>query len=464
MHLADRYARWLEGGFVAEAPPLRVARELPDVELQALWMGVEFGREFVTTSGGPLRMERFGAWNAGPGPHFTGAQIAFGNARVRGGVAVHWNAAEWDREAASSPDYEGTILHVFAREVARERGAPVPASCTALGREVPQVWLDMSRYAYLPVSPRPDAPAVCREALAALPEPRVLELVEAAAQYRLCRKAARLERLRAEFGPGEALYQCVAEALGYRANKLPMLLLAQRFPLALLRAQRGEIEPLLFAGSGFLNATDLSPLPGDTRGYLRGVWTQWWPRRTEYERLTLPAKLWNLRGVRPVNHPQRRVAALAEIARHWPVLETLARSANAEGLRRFFGQLSHDYWDRHYTLTSQRSAARMALVGETRAADLLVNVFFPGALAAAPQFWETYRSLPAPDSNRRVEGAARRLFGPGPLARKLGGMAMTQQGLLQLDEDFCTACDGNCARCALPERLDHWSDGAGYGG
>lgn len=463
MHLSDRYARWLEGSFFAEAPPLCLAREIPDAELQALWMGGEFGREFTTTTGGPVRIERFGAWNAGPGPQFAGAQIAFGTSHVRGGIAVHWNAAEWDREAASSPDYEGTILHVFAREVAQERGAPVPATCTALGREVPQVWLDVSLYAFQPAKARPDASAACREALAALPEARLLELVEAAAQYRLCRKAARLERLGAEFGPEEALYQAVAEALGYRANKLPMLLLAQRFPLALLRAQRGEIEPLLFAGSGFLNATDLSQLPGDTRGYLQGVWAQWWPRRGEYERLTVPRSLWNLRGVRPVNHPQRRVAALAEIVRHWPVLETLARSANETGLRRFFGQLAHPYWDRHYTLTSQPSASRMALVGETRTADLLINVFFPGALAAAPKFWEGYRALPAPDSNRRVENTARRLFGPGPLARRLAERAMTQQGLLQLDEDFCTACDGDCARCALPERLDHWCDKEGYG-
>lgn len=342
---------------------------------------------------------------------------------------------------------------------ARERGEAVPASCTALGREVPQVWVDVARYAYPPLPPRADAPAVCREALETLPRERMRELLEAAAQFRLCRKAARLDRWRAEAGQDEALYRAVAEALGYRANKVPMLLLAQRFPLTLLRAQRDEIEPLLFAGSGFLNAMDFHALPGDTRGYLRGIWARWWPRRTEYERLTVPRALWNPRGVRPVNHPQRRVAALAEIVRHWPVLDALARSANVTGLRHFFSQLAHDYWDRHYTLTSKASTARMALVGETRASDLLVNVFFPAALSAAPEFWETYRGLPSPDANRRVEAAARRLFGPGPLARQLCGQAMTQQGLLQLDEDFCAACEGDCARCAFPERLARWADG-----
>ncbi|MCX6966325.1 MAG: DUF2851 family protein [Verrucomicrobia bacterium] len=456
MQLADRYARWLEQSVVAEAPQLRVAREIPEIELQTLWMAGEFGREFLTTTGGQVRIERFGTWNREPGPHFIGAEITFGNARVRGGVEVHWNASHWDLHAAQSPEYEGTILHVFAREAARERGQGIPATCTALGREVPQIWLDVSRFEFLPVNPPPCATTACREAFAGMPPARLRELVEAAAQYRLCRKAARQARLGEQFGPGEALYQGIAEALGYRNNKLPFMLLAQRFPLALVRSRRMEIEPLLFAGSGFLNATDLSPLPGDTRSYLREVWTQWWPHRTEYDRLTVPSSLWNLRGQRPVNHPQRRVAALAEIVRHWPVLETLSRSANVDGIRHFFSRLQHPYWDFHYTLNSKRSAVRMALVGEARITDLLLNVFFPGAISAAPQFWETYRALPAVDSNQRVEIAAKRLFGTSPLGAQLGKRAMTQQGLLQLYDDFCMPCDADCARCAMPDRLDHW--------
>ena len=463
MQLADRYARWLEEGFVAEAPPLCVAREIPAIELQALWMAGEFGRDFMTTTGGAVRVEHFGAWNAGPGPHFAGARIVFGETRVKGGVVLHSDAGEWEREAAASPEYEGTILHLFARAGERDRGRAVPATCTALGREVPQVWLDATRFEFRPSDPPPVGQTACRPPLATMPESRILELVEAAAQFRLCRKGARLARLGELHGSGEALYQAIAEALGYRYNKLAFTVLAQRFPLALLHSQRDEIEPLLFAGSGFLNATDFHALPDDTRGYLRGLWTRWWPRRTEYERLTVPHSLWNLRGVRPVNHPQRRVAALAEIVRHWPVLETLARSANLEAIRHFFAQLRHPYWDHHYTLTSRRSAIPMALVGETRVTELMLNVFFPGAVASAPKFWESYRALPAPGLNRRVDLAARRLFGPGPMARRLSARAMTQQGLLQIFDDFCSASDHDCARCALPSRLDRWSAGPGYG-
>lgn len=455
MQLAHRYASWLEGSLLAETPPLRLAREIPAVELQALWMAGEFGREFTTTTGGPVRVENFGAWNAQPGPRFTGALISFGGSRVRGGVELNWNAAEWDQHAAASPDYEGTILHVFAREAARERGASVPATCTAKGREVPQLWLDVTRFEFLPTDPPPCATTGCREALAGLSAPRVLHLLEAAAQYRLCRKAARLNRLAEESGPDEALYQGIAEALGYRRNKLPFTLLAQRFPLAMARSHRLEISPLLFAGSGFLNATDFHPLPDDTRGYLREIWEQWWPRRADYERLTVPASLWNLQGVRPANHPQRRVAALAEIVRHWPIVETLTRTANIAALRHLFGQLAHPYWDYHYTLASKRLPGRTALVGPARITDLLLNVIFPRVVMETPALWEAYRQLPATDSNQRVKLAAQRLLGGhSAIVREIGKRAALQQGLLQLYEDFCLACDADCARCALPDRLD----------
>ncbi len=461
MQLADRYRQWKEQGFVAEATPLRMRRPVGEVELQTLWMAGEFGREFTTTSGGEVHIEHFGRWNAGAGPHFTGAEITYGQFRVKGDVAVHANVEQWGEEAAASPDYEGTILHVFARAEGHEHGERLPATCTRLGREVPQLWLDTTRFEYPPLEPSGAEATACRETLAALPPEQAVEFVEAAAQYRLCRKADRLRRLEESFGPTEALYQLVAEALGYRHNKLPFTLLAQRFPLEWLRAQGPDLEAILFAGSGFLNTTDFHPLPGDTRSYLRGVWNRWWPRRAEFDRLTVPVKLWNLRGVRPVNHPQRRVAALAAIVRQWPVLEALATAGNATGVRHFFSRLGDPYWDRHYTLKSARSPSPMALVGENRVTDLLLNVFLPKAVYAAPAAWEDYRQMPAPASNHRVELAARRLFGAGPLVKKLLSRAVTQQGLLQLFEDFCLACDGDCARCSLPVQWGRWPGIAG---
>ncbi len=70
--------------------------------------------------------------------------------------------------------------------------------------------------------------------------------------------------------------------------------------------------------------------PEETRGYVRKLWDRWWPHRDEMQRLVLPAKLWRLSGTRPLNHPQRRLAALAALAKAWPSLHPIARRKERE--------------------------------------------------------------------------------------------------------------------------------------
>ena len=80
----------------------------------------------------------------------------------------------------------------------------------------------------------------------------------------------------------------------------------------------------------------------------------------------------------------------------------------------FFQALEHPFWNFHYTLTSKASPKEMALIGESRAADILANVLFPFWAAhelktpASPstQLWTEYAKLPAQLSNRRLAGLA----------------------------------------------------------
>lgn len=448
MKLAVTYREWRDDGRVCESAPAPVGRPVPEIELQARWFSEEFGREFTTAAGEPVCIISFGVWNRDAGCNFSGALVSIGGNRpVQGGIEVTTNAADW-KQRATDPDYNDTILHCCAAG----KGDASLRAMTASGREVARIVLDASRFEF-PQSDAGGEPAPdCGAPLAAVPRQTVTALLEAAAQFRLCRKAARLRR---QADPEEGLYQALAETLGYRHNKLPFTILAQRFPLSLIRSE-GAIPPeaLLFGGAGFLNATDLAPMAGDTRGYLRDLWADWWPRRSQWERLALPPKLWTSSGVRPVNHPQRRLAALAAIVRNWPVIRTLARNCEVTAIRGFFSLLTHEYWDFHYTLTSPRAAAGMALVGETRVTDMLANVFFPAAIDSAPHFWQAYKELAAPDSNRRVDEAARRLFGTELPLRKLLKQAVYQQGLLQLWEDHCASCT-NCRDCPLSKKLEH---------
>ena len=98
----------------------------------------------------------------------------------------------------------------------------------------------------------------------------------------------------------------------------------------------------------------------------------------------------------------------------------------------------------------------MALIGEARVTDMLVNVFFPLAIAADPRRWIGYKNVPAVLGNRRVETAAQRLFGDGALRGAMLKTAALQQGLLQIYEDFCMRDASDCAACLFPSQLAKW--------
>ena len=106
----------------------------------------------------------------------------------------------------------------------------------------------------------------------------------------------------------------------------------------------------------------------------------------------------------------------------------------------------------------------MALIGETRVADILANVLFPFWLAhgwdpsalSATDMWTEFAKLPAQLSNRRLETAATRLFGSDPRRKQFLESVANQQGLLQIYEDFCMRDNTDCAQCPFPEQIQKW--------
>jgi hypothetical protein len=453
MDPAQRYASLLDAR-LRETPLLRVPRVFDEMELQAHWFAGDFGRDFTTTRGDPIRIVQFGVWNREAGPDFAEAAISLqGGEPLRGAIELDPDVRDWERHGhATNPDYESVVLHVFTQA---PRGECFTR--TARHRNVPQVLLDVTKLTDDPVNPQPEAkPGRCVGPLRNLPEEKVREVLLGAAMHRLRRKSAALARLTELHGADEALFQALAATLGYKSNKLPFTLLAQRLPLRLLRGAKTDAAALLFGVAGFLPSTDLGEFAPETRTYLRGLWAKWWPRRAEFERLTIARPLWNLGGQRPANHPQRRLAALAQLVSHWPKVRALSKRCQPDAIHEFFAKLSDDYWDFHYTVTSKTSPKRMALIGESRVTEMLANVFFPLAVAADPQRAIGFKNLPATLTNRRVEVAALRLFGEAPLAHALLKNAAMQQGLLQIYEDFCLRDASDCADCLFPRQLAKW--------
>ena len=453
---ADRYEAWLPrpSSFVRESPPLLQPLPGSELEIQARWFSGEFGRAFTTLSGDAVEIVQFGEWNRESGPDFRAAAVSINGARpVRGCIELDPDVRDWERHGhAVNPAYENVVLHVFLTV-----GRRTLFTQTLAGHAVPQVQLDATKISRAPLNPVPSAKCGrCSGPLAAMQMSQVAELLSAAAHHRMRRKAQRISQAAEIHGELAAPYQFVAETLGYKSNQLPFLLLAQRFPVGELRKMRDGLESILFGIGGFLTATDLGECPGDTKNYLQRLWGNWWPHRSKLEKLVISPQLWKSRGVRPMNHPQRRVGALAEIVRQWPKVREVIRSADPLKIRRFFGNLRHDYWDFHYTLKSRSSPKRMALVGPERVSGILMNVALPMALREHPAEFEKLQALAAPDFNLRIRTAAFRLFGSDAKRVSLLKTAIYQQGLLQLYNDFCCQDCSDCRACPLPEQLAQW--------
>src|SRR5262245_7004205 len=460
--VAGRYAQIRDRTRVHERALFAVPRIPSELELQARWFAGDFGRAFVSTNGDRIHIIQFGVWNREAGPDFRDAAIRINDGEpIHGCIEIDLLDRSWESHGhATNPAFEATVLHVFVERSDRAFFTRTPSN-----RNVPQICIDPTILSEAFNANVPLAhPGRCQAPLKNLPEERVRSVLDAAAQFRLRQKANRIRNKIDPHGRDETLFQEMAAALGYKENKLPFTLLTQRLPLRLLREHAEDCEALLFGAAGFLETADLDIYKKSAREYVRRLWDRWWPHRDDLQRLILPAQAWHVSGTRPLNHPQRRLAALAVLAREWPRLQRASGKSSVSAANDFFQALEHPFWNFHYTLTSEATPKQMALIGDSRVADILGNVLFPlwaAHDAEAPtspntRLWIEYAKLPAQLSNRRLETAATRLFGNDPRRKEFLRSIAHQQGLLQIYEDFCMQDNSDCAQCPFPEQMAKW--------
>ncbi|MEY2584554.1 MAG: hypothetical protein QOD80_580 [Verrucomicrobiota bacterium] len=454
MQLATRYAQLRDSARVQERALFPILRTPSELELQARWFAGDFGRRFTSVTGDEIEIVQFGTWNREAGPDFSDAAIRVnGSEAIRGTIEFDLADRSWESHGhATNPAFDDAILHVFVEQSDRAF-----FTRTNSNRNVPQIRVDPAALpdkfsAVVPLA----RPGRCQAPLKDLPQDRLESILAAASQFRFQRKAARIRSIIGNHGRDAALFQEIAAALGYKQNKLAFTLLAQRLPLASLRKQPDDLEAILFGVAGFLAAPDLASYRDETRGYVRDLWDRWWPHRDSMQRLMLPAKLWRLGGARPLNHPQRRLGALAILARQWPAFLKAIGRTNAKATRDFLVELRHPFWSVHYTLGSEGAAHEMAIIGDSRVADILANVVLPYFLAEGADVWPAYEKLPARLTNRRLETGATRLFGGDPRRVEFMKTIAQQQGLLQIYEDFCLQDNSDCAQCPFPEQMLKW--------
>jgi hypothetical protein len=269
---------------VTEIQGLYGAYTFPEKLLQKIWLRGDFDRSAaVTADGRRLTILHPGKWNLLGGPDFKGARLRFeGGVELYGDVEVHLRVGDWDAHRhAADPAYDGVILHVILFP-------PGPGRVTrgAQGTELPILALlpllhhDLEEFAADEAVEKLANRAAARipEELGKLPADELDALLQTHAAQRWAQKV-HFARLRVKrLGWESACHHAALDILGYRYNRAPMLRVAGRWPLAAWTDAAIDPEAIY---------------------------------RSEENH-------WSLQGVRPANHPRRRLQQYADWMRERP--------------------------------------------------------------------------------------------------------------------------------------------------
>ncbi len=376
------------GGDVAEIQGLYGPFSITERVLQQIWRRGDFIREGLRTERGEvLEILEPGRLNRQEGPDFKEARIRIGGRERVGDVEVHFFQRDWwQHQHATAERFNRVVLHVVLNppapgdRAARTADGAVPETFVLL----PWLARDLEDYAAdeaLLEMERLDELGWAADFLKLSPEVREERLREGARRRWERKREHAGRRLKVE-GWDEACHQMTLEVLGYRRNREAMGRIALHWPLARMRSERPTPETLFeAAGNG-----------------------------------------WKLAGLRPSNHPRRRLHHYCELVRQSPGWPSRARALLVRFLAAGVAGTGPAQARRTLGLRAMRTELadrvllRLAGPGRinTLACDALLPLAGAAGLAAAEAAWFHWYPGDVPDALKRflqragvVQGKAR---------------------------------------------------------
>jgi hypothetical protein len=329
--------------------------------LQKAWLRRYFSPGTLRLkSGKTLEVIHPGRWNHQEGPDFIAAQLRIEGVDRIGDVEVHFSPQDWrDHRHSADPAFRSVMLHVVFFDEVRP-GAPI---CNAAGEELETFVLgrflreDLEAFAHedalLEMETRDAMPWAA--AFLLLPANEREQKILANARLRWQQKVHFAEKRLQRLGWEQACHSAVLEVLGYRRNRAPMASIAESVPLSQWRVQ--------------------APDPADC--------------------LSDRSLAWRLSGLRPANHPLRRLRDYnAFVANHaqWPQsLQRLlaafesARLSPSQGDTALFSSRSERLRLGLHRLRKVLFAHFKGLAGTSRLDTLMVDAVLPLWAASQPQ-------------------------------------------------------------------------------
>jgi len=394
-----------------------------------------------------------GRSNGDNGPDFRDAVIVNKSHLTKGDVEIHVKSSDWySHEHHTDAEYNNVILHVVLwhdcnSATLLQSGKSVPVLCLAKA---------LRHQAYLLPYQLP-----CFQILDHVDRQTLGKLLNTAGEERFKQKAMHFQAELKQEEAGQVLFRGMMRALGYAKNTKPFEDLADRMPLNSIESREG----LALKQALLLGTAGLLPFQRWQGKFAREKEVQeleqiWQPAGKKVK--TMKEGDWNLSHIYPNNSPVRRIVAQSYLLERYcegkllaGILQLVKKAPLPKGhhvLENGLTVAGDGYWRDHFDFDIRSKTKISALLGNSKAGEIVVNVVLPfafswGELANEAKLTENaielYRNYPKLAENCITRHMMKQLC----LREPSDFTACHQQGLIHVFSSYCR--EGRCSECSL---------------
>jgi hypothetical protein len=426
-------------------------------QLQSAWNNTEPGTQIRTADNRIMTVIHPGTWNFEQGPDFKNAKIIIGGNEITGDIEVHCSPSDWyAHKHHTDANYNRVILHVTG-----------PADKNEADKNrlpgIPSVIINPDMISEFPLTESEKFPnGRCVDFFSSCNDNSLHDFFVKAGKARFEEKSRAIMAEMIGSGTEKTCLKLMFEACGYKKNRESFIELFNRYWEYDDTCSSARAEAILWGESGFLPDPASSELDTGMKTFVKKIWTIWWETRVEARKEIK----WVKAGVRPLNMPERRIAAISVMLglfSNSPLAFLSGKTGNGISEKEFSRFLSdeikcsHEIWDNYINFFS-RTSKPSSVLGRSRMIDLSANVLMPSLHAYAAinrnnrlkDFsFDTWMHLPLPQMNRVVRIAAHKWFMPPQRLKKIIMDSASFQGAMYVFKNHCEKCHGDCDCCIV---------------
>ncbi|HBC87876.1 MAG TPA: hypothetical protein DCZ94_13050 [Lentisphaeria bacterium] len=429
----------------------------PELRLQSAWNSIPHGTVVKTIDKKDITVLFPGNWNFEEGPDFKGAKLIIDGMEAAGDVEVHQENSDWFAHGHhTDPNYANVILHVLSKK-------SVPPGDSAKVPPFPAILIRPDKSSEFPLTESEKfSNGACVSFFSSADDTEIHDAFARAGIERFEEKSRNLLSEMIDSGSEQTCLKHIFEACGYKKNREAFIELYMRCSEYDDLDDRDVLEAVLWGESGLLPDPSSAKLDDKMKSFVKKTWATWWKTRmTSRENIR-----WAKSGVRPLNMPERRIAALGVLLNLFSrkPLKFLSEKTQSGMKEKDFAEyltedlvVSHKTWN-DYVNFFRKFSKPSSVIGPDRMNDIAANVLLPALHAYSTikqdmrlgaYALKTWQLLPMPQMNRNVRTAYHRWFMPPQRFRRIICDTASFHGAMHLYKKHCNDNSGDCASCRL---------------